>query len=243
MESSRQGIREEITYSANKKVSSRTTYATNFDETRESYQYDGNDVTQFSFDEDNDGQPERVTTYDRSLPNQLTTRTYPNGDTGSSPGSVVVEVYENGLIKTYSEDSDNNGIADLLIAYSYDALGNRTSFNIAINGVYATGYSWFKYQGELVSSYAVYEVDINNNEILKYQERYTYDSKGQRKSYQKDLNGDGIYESTAQYKYDSNGNRILSVEDTNGDGIADKVWKQAYNTSELADPWNKIFSE
>ena len=71
---------------------------------------------------------------------------------------------------------------------------------------------------------------------MKYQERYTYDSKGQRKSYQKDLNGDGIYESTAQYKYDSNGNRILSVEDTNGDGIADKVWKQAYNTSELADP-------
>lgn len=243
VENSKQGIREELTYSVNNKVSSRTTYATNGDETRESYQYDGDDVTQFSFDEDNDGQPERVTTYDRSVPNQLTTRTYPNGDTGSSPGSVVVEVYENGLIKTYSEDSDNNGIADLLIAYSYDALGNRTSFNIAINGVSATGYSRFEYQGELVSSYAVYEVDINNNEILKYQERYTYDSKGQRKSYQKDLNGDGIYESTAQYKYDSNGNRISSVEDTNGDGIADKVWKQAYNTSELADPWNKIFSE
>ena len=141
VESSRQCIREELTYSVNNKVSSRTTYATNGNETRESYQYNGNDVTQFSFDEDNDDQPERVTTYDRSVPNQLTTRTYPNGDTGSSPGSVVVEVYENGLIKTYSEDSDNNGIADLLIAYSYDALGNRTSFNIAINGVSAKGYS------------------------------------------------------------------------------------------------------
>ena len=243
VENSKQGIREALSYASNGKVSSRVTVANNGNETKETYQYDGDQIEQFSFDENNDGQPERVTVYDRSVANQLTTRTYPNGDTGLNPGSVVVETFENNRIKTYSEDTDNNGIADLLIAYSYDALGNRTSFNIAINGVSATGYSRFEYQGNLVSNYSVYEVDNTNTEILKYQEKYTYDSKGQRRSYKKDINGDGLFESTAQYKYDAHGNRISSVEDTNGDGIADKVWKQAYNTSELSNPWNKIFSE
>lgn len=206
----------------------------------ESYSYSNGLVTQFSFDEDGDGQADRITYYIYDANDQLIeTRIDKDGD-GSIDIKTTASYFSDGKQATHTEDKNNNGIPNLIIAYVYDADGNRKSFNISVDeNATPSETSLFTYSGKLVKEFFV----LDANYRLKLKETYYYDSQDRRKEVRRDTNGDGNINVRIQYKYDENGNRILAAEDHNDDGIADKVWRQSVNSSNLVSPWKKILRQ
>ena len=207
---------------------------------RERYSYDNGQVTEFSFDEDGDGQADRITYYNYDANDQLIeTRIDKDGD-GSIDIKTTASYFADGKQATHTEDKNNNGVPNLIIAYVYDENGNRKSFNISVDeNATPSETSLFTYTGDLVKEFFV----LDSNYRLKFKETYFYDSQNRRKEVRKDTNGDGKADVRVQYKYDENGNRILAAEDHNDDGIADKVWRQSVNNSTLVSPWRKILRQ
>jgi len=214
----RQQLRETFTYSDSGKITSRNAFRNNGSDSSESYTYQNDELVSFSYDDGNDGSIDQLTLYDRPVANQVTTRIYNNGDSSSTPSTVIEETYfPDDLLAVYSDDKNNDGTPDLIVSYSYDAQENKSVFSVPINDQgSATSYDEFEYSGDLVIKYIKYL----NGQIV-YQERYTYDPNNNRTSVDKDMNGDGSFNQFAQYRYDSSSNRISSAEDFNGDGIAD----------------------
>lgn len=207
---------------------------------RESYNYNGDLVTQFSFDRDNDGQPERTITYSYDAGNRLLDTNIDSDGNGSVDIKTTASYYSDGKQATHTEDNNNNGVPDLIIAYVYDENGNRKAFNISVDdNATPEETSLFTYAGDLVKEFFILDAEYR----LKYKEVYTYDNQGRRKTVLKDTNGDGATDVRVQYKYDAEGNRILAAEDHNGDGIADKVWRQSVNNATLVSPWSKILRD
>ena len=241
---SKQQTREIIEYVSGR-IASRLTIRETGPASREAYTYSGDLLIEFSYDEDDDGNPERVTSYSHDATgNVIETNNDLNGD--GDIDSVSRKFYDpdTGKLATYWEDKDNDTVPSLVISYSYDENGNRQSYEVVVdNNATPQSLSEFTYEGNRLISYSFSAVDNSNNTSLQFSESYKYDNEGRRRSYKKDVDGDGNYDTYAQYKYDAQGNRILSAEDLNGDGKADKIWRRQFNKKALQDPWDKIFSQ
>jgi hypothetical protein len=241
---SKQQTRETLEYE-NGRITSRLTARDAGPDSRESYVYSGDLLTEFRFDADDDGNPEKIITYSHNAAGNVT-ETNVDLDGDGSIDSVTRNTYDpdHGKLTSYWEDKDNDTVPNLVISYSYDENGNRQSFEVKVDdNALPQSLSNFTYEGNRLKSYSYSSVDGGGNPNLQFSESYSYDSEGRRRSYKKDVDGDGNYDTYAQYKYDEQGNRVLSAEDLDGDGKADKIWRRQFNKKALRDPWDKIFSQ
>jgi len=237
---SKLGITETLSYDSAKRLIERITRYGDGRISRESYTYSGELLIKFLYDQNDNGQPDRITEYSYNTNDQLIETRIDNDGDGTVDIVTTASYYSDGKQATHSEDKDNDGVPDLIIAYVYDDSGNRKSFNISIDeDAIPSETSLFTYAGNLVTEYFVLDSEYR----LKFKESYTYDSEDRRKEVRKDTNGDGKEDIRVQYKYDDNGNRILTAEDHNGDGIADKFWRQSSSNAMLATPWKNILDQ
>ncbi len=141
-----------------------------------------------------------------------------SGDGGAKSGSSEYKV----LKKT--QDTDNDGVADKIYTYSYDAKGNniKTSTDKNANGV-----------ADLIERYT-YDTDANeltytidddaNGEVDKIH-TYTYDTNGNKSSTSTDSDANGVANIITTYTYDTHSNISTYNYDSNADGVADSVYK------------------
>lgn len=231
---------ETLSYNSAKQLIERLTRYGDGRTSAETYAYSNGQVTEFSFDEDGDGQAERVTYYSYDMNSQLVETNIDKDGNGSIDIKTTASYFSDGKQATHTEDENNDGVPNLIIAYVYDEDGNRKSFNISVDeNATPSETSLFTYSGKLVKEFFV----LDANYRLKLKETYVYDSQDRRKEVRKDTNGDGKINVRVQYRYDEDGNRILAAEDHNNDGIADKVWRQSVNNSSLISPWRKILQQ
>lgn len=233
-------VTEYLTYNGQRQLIERLSEHDNGNASKESYSYIGNTIQRFSLDSNNDGTPNRVVSYEYDDQEQkIATRIDIDGN-GTIDSVSNAAYYPDGRQATYTEDDNNDGTPNLVIAYTYDANGNRSGFNITIDeNAFPAETSLFTYTGALVKEYFV----LDENYRLKFKEIYSYDSQDRRTGVLKDSNGDGTQNIRIQYKYDLQGNRTLIAEDNNRDGVADKVWRRTVDEMELSRPWSKIFSQ
>lgn len=242
IENTRDASIQTLSYNQNGQITSRATQNQNSPNTRESSIYSNGNLMEFSFDSDDDGNPEKVTryTYDAQA-NQLTYSLDSNGN-GNIDSLVSYAYNTNNQVVTFSEDKNNDGTPNLVIAYSYDENGNRSSYNITVDSN-GTPDSLSQFEFYPSGKVKVYETLNPQDGSLEYRESYQYNQKSQRTSYKRDINGNGAWDNIAQYEYNDNGQRTAVVEDTDGNGIADKVWRGDYQTSKLQNPWDIILGK
>lgn len=235
-----QGISESMTYDGNSNLLTRQT-TTPGGSSLERYNYNANNqIRRFELDKDNDGGIDITTLY-TYVAGELTGYTT-DRDGDGNPDATATYVYENGRVATFVEDKDNDGTPELIIAYSYDARGNRQSYNINVSSDgYPSAPGKFTYDEQ--DNVTRYELDIDLDGTYDYIEAYTYNSQKQRTSYYRDNTGDGLWNTIIQYKYNEDGQRILMAEDNDGNGIADKVWKGQYQPAIVENAWDRILGQ
>src|SRR5690606_37147951 len=138
------------------------------------YEYDSEgNQTRYMFDKNADGQFDSVSTY----------------------------TYESGLVSSFTEDNNNDGIPNIIIAYSYDAQGNRQSHQVNVSGS-GIPISLGSFTYDSMHNLVRYEQYNDNDGISDYIESFSYDQQQRRTFYRRDTDGDGRWNSVTQYKYD-----------------------------------------
>ncbi len=207
----------------------------------ESYVYNNGLLDRFESDLGADGSIDQTTEYSYDSDGRVTAYTL-DTDGDGSVDSASSYLYDNGLVSIFSEDKDNDGTPNFIVAYSYDVRGNRTSHNIDISlDGFPSSLSTFTYDSN--DNISRYEQDRDLDGNADYIEAYRYNNEGQRTRYYRDLDADGNWDFVAQYSYDINGNRVAMIEDSDGNGIVDKSWTGNYQANLVEDNLAELLSK
>jgi len=232
---------ETLTYDTNNNILTRLIDTPHGNDSNESYLYTDNKLERFSLDQNADGSVEVSTEYFYNSQGDIT-RYEVDRDGDGVVDSVSSYSYLNNSLLSYSEDNDNDLIPNILIAYTYDENGNRTSQNVdlSVEGVPNT-IATFTYDKN--NNAIRYEQDKDLDGLPNYIETYTYDKNNNRTSYKRDIDANGTWDVFTQYFYDRNGNRIKMLEDNDGNGIVDKIWTGDYQPAILDNSWDAILGK
>ncbi|TNC79748.1 MAG: hypothetical protein C9356_17395 [Oleiphilus sp.] len=185
-----------------------------------------------TFEYDDNGNPVRsensktgvVETMNYDGNNNLISR-QSTSDAGSS-----VERYNynnNGKISRFELDSDNNGAADAVTRYYYEA-GRLASYTVDKDGdsVIDTVARYVYDNGRV----ATFEEDRDNNGIADLIIAYSYDENGNRQSFNINVSPDGFPSAPGRFTYDENNNVIGYALDNDLDGEYEYIESYTYNS-------------
>jgi len=232
---------ETLDYNDQSNLVSRFTDNDSAPDLEESYDYLNDKLERFELDRGADGTVDSATQYSYGADGQLSGYEL-DKDGDNLADSVASFSYENNEVSRYTEDSNNDGSPNTIIAYTYDTQGNRLAQNIS-HDIDGTEFTTSKFKYDANNHPIRYEVDQNQDGTPEYIESYQNNKDGQRTVYKRDNEGDGVWDFVAQYFYDINGNRIRMIEDSDGNGIVDKTWEADFQAAVLDNSWDIILGK
>lgn len=208
----------------------------------QTYTYNSdNKLILLELDSDDDGTPDSITSYQYDASGNLVVIEQDKDGNGSVDATQRF-TYAAGLVQTFRNDTNNDGVDELSINYTYDANGNKVlvTTDRTADGV-ADSTARFQYDDR--NNPVRYELDNNMDNSADYIEVSRFNTQNKRSYLYRDTDGDGAWDRISQFFYDLDGNQIRMIEDRDGNGIADKVWTGNYEPAIFSNSWDIIIGQ
>lgn len=133
---------------------------------------------------------------------------------------------DNGNVINRGVDTDNDGVADSITTFSYDAAGNLTGTSDSVT-----------------STVEALSYDNNNNLVSLFtdnlrrpdvEQKFTFTDSNKLSSFEVDQGADGNVESKVTYQYDAQGNLVAYEFDQDNDGSAETLASYIYENNKVS---------
>ncbi len=231
-----------FSYDSNNNLVLARTQSGNGNSSNQAYTYNSsNKLVLLELDSDDDRTPDSITAYQYDASGNLVLIEQDKDGNGSID-AVQRFSYASGLVQTFRNDTNNDGVDELHISYTYDSNGNK--IQVATDRT-ADGIpdSTARFQYDSNNNPIRYELDDDMDNNADYIEVSRYNNQNKRSYLYRDTDGDGTWERISQFFYDLDGNQTRMIEDRDGNGIADKVWSGTYEPAVFNNAWELIISQ